>query len=88
LDPIVAIMTPQPSIEACEEGVTRPRAIRLDPFLDPVTRTRQFLASGAAFDTRHALSVFGPEKFEAQTGQPVLHAGMKATEAQDAGLLR
>jgi hypothetical protein len=88
MDPIVAIMTPSPSIESFEEGVTRQMAIRLDPFLDPVTRTLPFLASRAAFDTRHSLSVFFPAKFEAQKGKPVLHAGMKATEAQDAGLLR
>ena len=87
MDPIVAIMTPQPSIEPSEERFTRQMPIRLDPFLDPFARTLQFLASRAAFDTRLSLSVFFPEKFEAQKGKPVLHAWMKSTESQDAGLL-
>jgi hypothetical protein len=81
-------MTPQPSIESFEEGLTRQMPIRLNPFLDPSARTLQFLASGAAFDTRHSLSVFCPEKFEAQKGEPARHAGMKATESQATGLRR
>lgn len=88
MDPIVAIMTPQPSLESFEEGLTRQMPIRLNPFLDPSARTLQFLPCGAACDTRRALSVFGPEQFEAQEGEPVLHARMKATEAQDTGLRR
>jgi hypothetical protein len=81
MDPIVAIMSPQPGVEALEEGVTRQMPIGPHPFLDPLARTLQFLASGAAFDTRHALSVFFPEKFKAQKGEPARHARMKAAEA-------
>jgi hypothetical protein len=81
-------MSPQPSVEALEEGVTRQMPIGLHPCLDPFARTLPFLASGAAFDTRHALSVFFPETFKAQNGEPARHAWMKATEAQDPGLLR
>ena len=88
MDPSVALMTPEPSLEACEEGVTRQMAIRLDPGLAPVTRTRPLLARRAALDPRHALSVVFPEPGEAHTGNPVLQAGMKATAAQEAGLLR
>ena len=87
MDPIVAIMTPQPSSESFEEGLTRHRPIRLHPFLDPSARTLPLRVSGAAFDTRHSRSVFCPDTFEAHQGEPVLHAGMKATEAQDTGLL-
>jgi hypothetical protein len=88
MDPIVAIMSPQPSVEALEEGVTRQMPIGPNPFLDPLARTLQFLASGAAFDTRHALSVFCPAKFNAPTGEPARHARMNAAEAQEPGLLR
>jgi hypothetical protein len=81
-------MTPQPSLESVEEGLTRHMPIRLNPCLDPSARTLPFLASGAAFDPRHSLSVFCPETFEAQQGEPARHAGMNATESQDTGLLR
>jgi hypothetical protein len=81
MNPIVAIMSPQPSIEALEEHFTRQMPIRLNPVLDPSARTPQFLVSGAAFDTRDALPVFLPEPFDAQEGEPTCHAGMKATEA-------
>jgi hypothetical protein len=60
MDSIVAIMPSQPSIEAVEEGFPRHLPIRLNPFLDPLARSLPFLARGAAFDTRHALSVFFP----------------------------
>jgi hypothetical protein len=88
MDPIVAIVSPEPSIEALEEGSTRHMPIRLNPCLDPFARTLQFLASGAAFDARHALSVFFPKEFEAQKGEPARHARMNATESQDTGLRR
>jgi hypothetical protein len=88
LDSRVAIMTSQPSIEAVEEGVPRHMPIRRNPFLDPVARSRHFLARGAAFDPRHALSVFFPVKFEASKGEPSCHARMKSAEAQAAGLLQ
>jgi hypothetical protein len=88
MDPIVAIMTPQPTVESCEEGLTRQMPIRPKPFLDPSARTLPFLPCGAAFDTRRTLSVFYPEKFEAQEGEATRHARMKATESQDTGLRR
>jgi hypothetical protein len=88
MDPLVAILSPQPSVEAWEEGGTRPRPLGLNPCLDPCARTLHFLARGAAFATRHARSVFFPEQFTAQTGEPARHAWMKATAAQDPGLLR
>jgi hypothetical protein len=81
-------MSPEPSIEALEEGSTRHMPIRLHPCLDPFARTLPLLASGAAFDARHALSVFFPEKLEAQKGEPARHARMNATAAQDTGLRR
>ncbi|MGH2670269.1 MAG: hypothetical protein ACRDH5_14330, partial [bacterium] len=81
-------MTSQPSIKAAEEGFPRHMPIRLHPFLDPSARTLPFLASGAACDPRHALSVFFPETCEAQKGEPTRLAWMNATEAQEAGLLR
>jgi hypothetical protein len=81
-------MSPEPSIEAVEEGVTWQMPVRLNPFLDPFARALQFLASGAALDTRHSLSVFFPEKFEAHKGEPARHARMKSTASQDAGLFR
>jgi hypothetical protein len=62
--------------------------IRLHPFLDPLTRTRPCLASGAACDPRHTLSVFLPEQFAAPEGEPTRHARMNATEAQETGLRR
>jgi hypothetical protein len=58
-------MPSQPSSEAVEEGFPRPMPIRLNPFLDPLARSLPCLARGAAFDTRHALSVCFPVKFEA-----------------------
>ena len=88
MDSRVAVVTSQPSLEAVEEGFPRQVPVRLNLFLDPFARTLQFLASSATFDTRHARSVFFPEKFEAQKGEPPRHARMKATEAPDAGLLR
>ena len=88
MHPIVAIMSPEPSIEAAADGLTWQMPVRLNPFLDPFARTLQSLARGAAFDAGHSLSVFFPEKFEAPKGDPARQARMKATEAQDAGLLR
>ena len=88
MDSIVAIMPSQPSIEAVEEGFPRHMPIRLHPCLDPLARSLPLLARGAAFDPRHALSVFLPIKFEASKGEPSCHARMKAAEAPDAGLLR
>jgi hypothetical protein len=88
LHPRVAIVSPEPSLESDEEGLTRQMPVRLNPCLDPLARTRQCLASGAAFDPRHSLSVVFPEPFEAQKGAPARHTRMKSTEAPDAGLLR
>jgi hypothetical protein len=88
MNPIVAILSPAPSMEAAEEGLTWHMPLRLKPFLDPFARTLPFLASGAAFDAWHSLSVFCPEKFAAQNGEPARQARMNATEAPDAGLLR
>jgi hypothetical protein len=68
MEPIVAIVTSQPSIEAVEESVPGHMPIRLNPCRAPSTRTLQFLASGAALDPRHALSVFLPERCEAHIG--------------------
>jgi len=87
MNPIVALMSPEPSLEAVEAGWTWHMPVRLNPFLDPLARTLPFLASGAACDTRHSLSVFCPETFEAHKGEPPRHARMKATAAQDTGLL-
>jgi hypothetical protein len=71
MNPIVAILSPAPSMEAAEEGLTWHMPLRLNPFLDPFARTLPFLASGAAFDAWHSLSVFCPEKFAAQNGDRV-----------------
>jgi len=81
-------MTPQPHMELSEEGVPRQMPLRLHPCLHPFARTLPSLASRAAFDTWHSLSVFLPETCEAHTGEPTRHAGMNAAEAQEACLLR
>jgi hypothetical protein len=88
LNSIIAIMSPEPSLEAVEEGSTRQMPVRLNPFLAPFAHALQFLVSGTACDPRPFLSVFCPEQFAAPKGEPARHARMKAPEAQDAGLLR
>jgi hypothetical protein len=88
MDARVAVVTSPSNIQTAEEGVSWHMPIRLNPCLDPFARALPCLTSGAAFDARHALSVHFPEEFEAPEGEPTRHAGMKATEAQDAGLLR
>jgi hypothetical protein len=88
MDAIVAGVSPQPCIETGEAGVSGHMLMRPKPCLDPLARPLPLLARGAAFDTRHALSVFCPEKFEAPKGDPPRHARMQATEAQEADLLQ
>ena len=87
LDPIVAIMTSEPSFEAFEAGCARQLPMRLHPFLEPFARPRHLLASRAALDPWPSLSVFCPETCDAQQGEPARQAWMQATEAPEAGLL-
>jgi hypothetical protein len=88
MHPIVALMSPEPRLEAVDEGSPGHRPVRLHPVLEPVARTLPLLASGAAFDTRPSRAVFLPDTFDAQQGAPAHHARRNATAAPDAGLPR
>jgi hypothetical protein len=58
-----------------------------NPFREPLAGGLELLACCTPFDTRHALSIWHPAELASQTGEAPLHAGVKAAEPQEAGLL-
>ena len=62
--------------------------IKFDPLLYPTAGRLQFLAGSTQGHTGYPLPIGFPEKLKPEKGEPPFHARSKATESQDASLVR
>ena len=84
---VVGVVASQPAVQLPVDRASRQVPVLFDPCREPTARRLELLARGTPLDTWHALAIWPPVQLEAQKREVSPHARMKATEAQEVGLV-
>ena len=87
LQTVVGVVASQPAVPLPVERASRQVPVLFEPCRDPTARRLELLARGTPLDTWHALAIWHPVQLDSQKREASPQARMKATEAQEVGLV-